>query len=164
VDERPDDQSGDSQEEDGPAASAVSSAADDDRLAATDPDDHGGGGKSAGFRLAPGLDLSGLASQPRFPSLILPGLDFSGITLALSAIVSKAVTGSRIVPELDLRGLVPQLDYTSFLPKIDLLPAMVPDFSAVLPEFQFPWAERITDILRPLRERLPPNWPGSWRA
>ena len=165
MDERPDDQSGDSQEEDGPAASGVFAAAYDDRLAARDSDDHGGGGKPAGFRLAPGLDLSGLAGQPRFPSLILPGLDFSGITLALSAIVSKAATGSRIVPELDLRGLVPQLDYTSFLPKIDLLPAMVPDFSVILPkfqfQFQFPWAERLSDILRPLRERLPPNWPGD---
>ena len=107
----------------------------DDRLTATDSDDHGGGGKPAGFRLTPGLDLSGLASQPWFPSLILPGLDFSGITLALSAVVSKAVTGSPIVPKLDLRGLVPQLDYTAFLPKIDLLPAMVPDFSAILPKF-----------------------------
>ena len=131
--ERPDDQSGDSREEDGPAASGVSAAAYDDRLAATDSDDHGGGGKPAGFRLAPGLDLSGLAGEPWFPSLILPGLDFSGITLALSAVVSKAVTGSPIVPKLDLRGLVPQLDYTAFLPKIDLLPAMVPDFSAILP-------------------------------
>jgi len=159
VGERPDDQSGDSREEDGPAASGVSAAAYDDRLAATDSDDHGGGGKPAGFRLAPGLDLSGLAGQPWFPSLILPGLDFSGITLALSAVVSKAVTGSPIVPELDLRGLVPQLDYTAFLPKIDLLPAMVPDFSAILPKFQ--WAERLSDILRPLRERLPPNWPGD---
>ncbi len=161
MDERPDDRSGDSQEEDGPAASGVSAASYDDHLAATNSDDHGGDGKPAGFRLAPGPDLSDLASQPRFPSLILPGLDFSGITLALSAIASKAVTGSWIIPELDLRGLVPQLDYTSFLPKIDLLPPMVPDFSAILPKSQFPWAERLSDILRPLRERLPPNWPGD---
>lgn len=161
MDEQPDEPGGDSQKEDNPAARAVSAAGDDGRLAATDSDDHGGGGEPAGFRLAPGLDLSGLVSQPRFPSLILPGLDFSGITPALSAIVSKADTGSRIVPELNLQGLVPQLDYTSFLPKIDLLPAIAPDFSAILPKFQFPWAERFSDILRPLRERLPPNWPGD---
>ena len=71
------------------------------------------------------------------------------------------MTGPRIVPELDLRGLIPQLGYTSFLAKIDLLPPMVPDFSAILPKFQVPWAERLSDILRPLRERLPPNWPGD---
>jgi hypothetical protein len=159
VDERSEDPGGDSQDEGDPAASEIS--ADDDCLVATDSDDHAGGGEPARFRLASALDLSGRASQPRFPSLILPGLDFSRVAPVLSAIVSKAMTESRIVPELNLRELVPQLDYTSFLPKIDLLPAIAPDFSAILTEFQFPWTERFSDILRPLRERLPPNWPGD---
>ncbi len=161
MDERPDDRCGDSREEDDPATSEVAAAAYDDRLASADFSDHGGRGEAARFRLASGLELSGLASQPRFPSLILPSPDFSGISQALSAIVSKTVTGPRIVPELNFQGLIPQVGYTSFAAQIDLLPQVVPDFSAILPKFQVPWAERLSDILRPLRERLPPNWPGD---
>ena len=160
MDERPDELDHDLQEEHDPAASGISAAA-DDRVAATDSADYDGGGEPARFRLAPGLDLSDPPSQPHFPSLILPGLDFSRVTSALSAIVSKALTRSGIVPELDLQGLVLQLDYASFLPKIDLLPEVVPDFSAILPKFQLPRADQLHDILRPLLERLPPNWPSD---
>jgi hypothetical protein len=153
VDERPEDPGGGSQEEDGWTPSEVSAAGNDDRLAANGTDDITGGVEAARFRLAPALDLSNLVSQPRFrSSLILPGLDFSRIAPALSAVVSKAAISPRIVP---------QVDYTSFLPKIDLPPAMAPDFSAILPKIQFPWAERLSDILRPLLERLPPNWPDD---
>jgi hypothetical protein len=127
VNERPEDPGGSSQDEDGRTA-GQESAADDDRLAARDADDITDDEEPARFRLARALELSGLVSQPRYPSLILPGLDFSRIAPALSAITSKAAIGQRIVPELNFRRLLPQVDYTSFLPKIDLLPAMAPNF------------------------------------
>jgi len=157
VDDRPEDPGGGSQDEDGPTASEV--CADDDHLAAKDPGDTTDGGEPARLRLA--LALGGLTGRPRFPSLILPGLDFSKIAPVLSAITSKAAIGPRIAPELNFRALLPQADYTSFVPKIDLVPTMVPGFQASFPKFQLPWAQQLSDILRPLLESLPPNWPDD---
>jgi hypothetical protein len=146
--------------EHGRTASEVSTAA-DDHLVAKGADDITDGGEPVRFRLAPTPEPSGLGSQPCFSSLILPGLDFSRIAPALSAITSKVAIGPRIVPELNCRGLLSQVDYTSFVPKIDLMPAIVPELSSVLPKFQLPWAQQLSGILRPLLERLPPNWPDD---
>ena len=160
MDERPEDPGGGSPEGADRTASEVSGAGTSARPATSDADKVAGGGQPARFRLASTLELSGLASLAGFPSLIVPGPDFSWITPTLSAMVKPAI-GPRIVSQVNFRGLFPQVDYTSFFPKFDLLPAIVHDFPAVLPKFEFPWAQQFSAILRPLLERMPPNWPDD---
>jgi hypothetical protein len=152
------DPDGGSQDGEGQTAGEVS-AAGDDRPAARDDDITDDKGAPR-FRLTPPPEPSGPAVLPRFPSLILPGLAFSGITQSLSAAMAKAVIRLRIGFKANSPGLIPQADQSSFLPKIDLRPALLPDLPATFPKFQF-LRTQISDFLKPLLERLPPNWPDD---
>jgi hypothetical protein len=80
VDERPEDLDGGSPEGADRTATELSGAGTSARPTASADDDLTGGGQPAQFLLAATFERPGLASLGRFPGLIVPGPDFSGIT------------------------------------------------------------------------------------
>jgi hypothetical protein len=73
--------------------------------------------------VTPAYDLSGILN-PDFSKLVLAALpDMSKIVLKLpdlSAFMPNINLSERIIPPLELSGLIPKIDYASLFPKIEV--------------------------------------------
>lgn len=114
------------------------------------------------MRVSPALDLSSILNLPDFSNLVRPLLPDLQRVLNLpqfANVIPQMNLAGRLIPALELSGLVPKIDYASLFPKIELVGPKF-DFSAVLPKITFPdFAPGFTALLERLREKLPPNWP-----
>lgn len=120
------------------------------------------------IRVTPAYDLSGILN-PEFSKLVLAALpDMSKIVLKLpdlSAFMPNINLSERIIPALELSGLIPKIDYSSLFPKIELAGPIL-NFSTFVPKLTLPdiapafasIAPALASMLEQLRETQPPNW------
>jgi hypothetical protein len=114
------------------------------------------------IRVTPVYDLSGILDLPDFSKLVLAALpDLSKIVLKLpdlSAFMPNINLSERIIPALELSGLVPKIDYASLFPKIELTGPVL-KFSTSIPKLTLPDIGPVLALmLEQLRETQPPNW------
>lgn len=120
------------------------------------------------IRVTPAYDLSGILN-PEFSKLVRAVLpDMSKIVLKLpdlSAFMPNINLSERIIPALELSGLIPKIDYASLFPKIELAGPIL-NFSTFVPRLALPdiapvfasIAPALSSMLERLRETRPPNW------
>jgi hypothetical protein len=110
--------------------------------------------------VSPAVDLSRI--MPDFSKLIQPLLPkLQDMLPDFTAYLPEINLGERLIPALDLSGLLPKIDYTPLLPKIELL-APTFDFSTIVPKvFPLSFGSAFTQLLERMRESLPPNWPDD---